>query len=243
MVSDFSVVFFFFHIYLFDCVSSSLWSTGPSLHHSDPSLGHRLSSCDGGSAVAVHGLSCPAACGILVPWSGIELTSSALQGGSLTTGPSGKSLQLLKTKTITPWDVCTHWCSGITKKWSVCGSQNNGFTILLHDLFFPHPLAQRTELSTIIYIALGFHVKISVNTGSCYFSLAKMCASSHPWGTFNASGQVHPSPGTIQTLPQRYDPSGKWMEFSFTDSRIGGSWVGAKHGFLKLRYSASRQRS
>jgi len=81
MVSDCS--FFFFHIYFFDCVSSSLWHMGSSLHHLDPSLGHRLSSCDGGSAVAVHGLSCPAACGILVPWSGIELTSSALQSGFL----------------------------------------------------------------------------------------------------------------------------------------------------------------
>ena len=148
MVSDCSL--FFFHVYLFDHVSSSLWHMGSSLHCSDTSLGHRLSSCDRGSAVAVHGLRCPAACGILVPWSGIELTSPALQGGSLTNGPPGKSLQLLKTKAMTPWDVYTHCCSGITKKWNICESQNNGFTILLHDLFFPHPLAQRTELSTII---------------------------------------------------------------------------------------------
>lgn len=159
--------------------------------------------------------------GTLVPWSGIELTSSALQGGSLTTGPSGKSLQLLKTKTITPWDVCTHWCSGITKKWNICESKSNGYTILLHDLFFPHPLAQRTELSTIIYIALGFHVKISVNTGSCYFHQLK-CAFSHPWVTFNASGQVHPSPGTTQTLLQRYDPSeSRWSLILLTAKQEG----------------------
>ena len=36
-------------------------------------------------------LSCSAACGILVPWSGIEPTSPALQGRFLTTGPPGTS--------------------------------------------------------------------------------------------------------------------------------------------------------
>ena len=50
-----------------------------------------------GSAVAVlgfplvlHGLSCPAACGILVPRPWIEPTSPALEAGFLTTGPPGK---------------------------------------------------------------------------------------------------------------------------------------------------------
>ena len=37
------------------------------------------------------GLSCPAACGILVPRPGIEPVSPALEGGFLTTGPPGKS--------------------------------------------------------------------------------------------------------------------------------------------------------
>ena len=41
--------------------------------------------------VAASGSSCPVACGILVPWSEIKPTSSALEGGLLTTGPSGKS--------------------------------------------------------------------------------------------------------------------------------------------------------
>ena len=36
-------------------------------------------------------LSCPAACGILAPWPGIEPGSPALQGRFLTTGPPGKS--------------------------------------------------------------------------------------------------------------------------------------------------------
>ena len=44
-----------------------------------------------GSVVVAHGLSCLAACGILVPWPGIEPVSPALEGGILTTGPTGKS--------------------------------------------------------------------------------------------------------------------------------------------------------
>ena len=44
-----------------------------------------------GSAVAACGLSCPVACGMLVPWPGMESTSPALEGEFLTTGPPGKS--------------------------------------------------------------------------------------------------------------------------------------------------------
>ena len=44
-----------------------------------------------GSVVAVHRLSCPKACGILVPRPGIEPMSPALAGEFLTTGPPGKS--------------------------------------------------------------------------------------------------------------------------------------------------------
>ena len=42
-----------------------------------------------GSVVEVHGLSCPSACGILVPRPGIEPMSSVLAGGFLTPGPQG----------------------------------------------------------------------------------------------------------------------------------------------------------
>ena len=45
------------------------------------------------SVIAVHGLSCFAACGILLPWPGIKPPSPALQGRFLTTGPPGKSWQ------------------------------------------------------------------------------------------------------------------------------------------------------
>ena len=47
-----------------------------------------------GSAVA-HGLSWSEVCGILVPRPGVKLACSELQGGFLTTGPSGKSLAYL----------------------------------------------------------------------------------------------------------------------------------------------------
>ena len=45
-----------------------------------------------GSLVVACRLSCPVACGILVPRSGIELASPALEGRFLITGPLGKSL-------------------------------------------------------------------------------------------------------------------------------------------------------
>ena len=50
-------------------------------------------SCFTGSSflVATCGLSCPAACGILVPQPGIEAESPALEGSFLTTGLPGKS--------------------------------------------------------------------------------------------------------------------------------------------------------
>ena len=46
-----------------------------------------------GSVVVARGLglSCPTACGILVPSPEVEPVSPALEGGFLTTGPPGKS--------------------------------------------------------------------------------------------------------------------------------------------------------
>ena len=46
-----------------------------------------------GLVVAAQGLSCPTACGILVPPPGTEPMSPALEGKFLTTGPPGKSLR------------------------------------------------------------------------------------------------------------------------------------------------------
>ena len=47
-----------------------------------------------GSVVAALRLSCPAACGILVPRPRIKPTSPALEGRFFSTGPPGKSLGL-----------------------------------------------------------------------------------------------------------------------------------------------------
>ena len=49
-----------------------------------------------GLVVVMHGLICPTAGGILVPQSGIQPESPALEGGLLTTGPSGKTRYCLK---------------------------------------------------------------------------------------------------------------------------------------------------
>ena len=75
---------------------------GSSLQHVGISLvvacGFSLSSCGVqalghvGSVVVAHRLSCPVACGILVPRPGIEPTSPALEGRFFTAGPPGKSL-------------------------------------------------------------------------------------------------------------------------------------------------------
>ena len=55
-----------------------------------------------GSLLEARGLSCPAACGILVPRSGIEPTGPALEGGCFTTGPPGKSLSMSGNQDLPP---------------------------------------------------------------------------------------------------------------------------------------------
>ena len=59
------------------------WCTGSLLQHMGCSL------------FAVCWLSCPMACGVLVPWLGIEPSSPALEGRFLTTGPPGKSQEVI----------------------------------------------------------------------------------------------------------------------------------------------------
>ena len=62
-------------VVFFGCAGTWLWPVG-------------FSGWSGlASVVAAHGLSCSAACGILVPWGGIEPLISVLEGGLLTTGP------------------------------------------------------------------------------------------------------------------------------------------------------------
>ena len=52
---------------------------------------HRFSSCGMGSVVVAVGLRCSGVCEILVPRPRIELASTVLEGGFLTTGQPGKS--------------------------------------------------------------------------------------------------------------------------------------------------------
>ena len=95
---------------IFRCsTGSSLWGTAFSLV---VACGFSLSSCGtqapgrvvsvvcstqalwlrrASSAIVACRLCCPAACGISVPWPGIEPVSPALEGGFFTTGPPGKS--------------------------------------------------------------------------------------------------------------------------------------------------------
>ena len=81
---------YLFLIYLFGCVGSWLWHTGSFLGDAQVSLVvGRV-----GSVVGVSQLSCPNACGVPVPQPGTEFMFFALEGGFLTTGPPGKSLNL-----------------------------------------------------------------------------------------------------------------------------------------------------
>ena len=90
----------------------------------------------GFSLVAVRGLSCPAACGILLPPPGIKPSSPALEGGFLTTGPPGKSPGLcpLGQKLSSDiWEsliVCSFWREGrrLILFWDVCKVYKNNMT-------------------------------------------------------------------------------------------------------------------
>ena len=70
--------FYYFKIYVCGCLRLQL-------HHAGSFLADSL--------IVVHGLSCCMACGILVPWPGIQPTSLELQGRFLTTAPPGESRQ------------------------------------------------------------------------------------------------------------------------------------------------------
>ena len=71
------------------------------------SCGMQAPECTG-SVVAVRGLSCPMARGILVPRPGIEPPSPALEGRFLTTGPPGKSLKFFRILINESWALVPH---------------------------------------------------------------------------------------------------------------------------------------
>ena len=93
------VLLLFFNIYLLICfwlcwvlVVACRIFTAVCEHLS--SYGAQAPECMG-SVLASSGLSCPLACGILVPQPGIEPPCAALEGRFLITGSPGKSLNFL----------------------------------------------------------------------------------------------------------------------------------------------------
>ena len=92
-----AIFFFFFWlcwVFVAACGLSLVMSRGYSPVAASLCVGF---SCRRGwtAVVAPHRLSCPEACGILIPGPGIEPVSPALQGGFLTTGLSGKPKAVL----------------------------------------------------------------------------------------------------------------------------------------------------
>ena len=73
-----------------------LWRAGSRASELCSCGAQALSLRHSSSVVVACELSCPAACGILVPRPGIEPTSPALEGRFFTTGPAGKSLDIFK---------------------------------------------------------------------------------------------------------------------------------------------------
>ena len=87
------------------------------------------------SLVVVCGLTCPTACGILVPQPGIEPMSPALEGGFLTTGPPGKSQNnvLLIRKLSEPYlDPDSKKSKGDGGRIELTGEEI--WTLLVHDM-------------------------------------------------------------------------------------------------------------
>ena len=85
------ICFYLFLKFYFGCAGSLLWHTG--------------------FASWVPGLSCPEVCGILVPWSGIEPMSPAMEGGFLTPGPPRKSPAMMMSKLRKKMTTGTFPCS------------------------------------------------------------------------------------------------------------------------------------
>ena len=106
-----TTLFYLVNIYLFVSFWLHWVLVGP---HGIFSLWHMGSAlrCAGFSLIEVYRLSCPIACGIWVPPTGIEPISPALQGRFLTTAPPGNSLTSLfrSVKMCTTRQV--HLCSG-----------------------------------------------------------------------------------------------------------------------------------
>ena len=88
------VLFFFFNLFIYSSVLSWLQRSGSLLRLLGlVAAAHGLQRA--GSIAEVRELGCPTACGILVPRTGIKPACLALEGGFLTPGAPGKSLDPL----------------------------------------------------------------------------------------------------------------------------------------------------
>ena len=87
-------LFFFFNLFIYSSVLSCLQCSGSLLQLSG-SVAAARGLQRAGSVAEVRELGWPTACGILVPRTGIKPARLALEGGFLTTGAPGKSLDPL----------------------------------------------------------------------------------------------------------------------------------------------------
>ena len=107
----------FMYLFIFGCAGSQPRYSGSLFWHAGFSrvVAPGLQSAwilqlwrEGFSLVVVHRLSCPMACGILVPQPGIESVSPALAGGFLTTGPPETPLRTLDINSVCVMHVNPH---------------------------------------------------------------------------------------------------------------------------------------
>ena len=119
-----------------------MWHVESSLRHAGSSVvAHRLSSC--------AGVSGPAGCGVLVPGSGIEPRSPALEGGFLATGPPGK-----------PLGCCCAQVAGLA-----------GFLVICEPLLPVHSVQVSARVSVSISL---FHEAVPISLLLFFFS-ALLC--------------------------------------------------------------------
>ena len=94
---------------------------GPSSRHAGSSAAVcGLSSCGGG-------LSCPAACGILVPHPGLESIVLALEGRLLTPGLPGKSLEFVSSTIRQEKKTCRLERNKLSIETILWGPQNKSY--------------------------------------------------------------------------------------------------------------------
>ena len=108
------------------------------------------------SVVVAPGLSCPTACGILVPRPGIEPASPELEGRFFTTGPPGKSLcRSFKIFLINlfNWmivDLQCHVHFRCTEQW-FSYTYIHTYIHVPFQILFPYSLLQNIEYSSLCY--------------------------------------------------------------------------------------------